>query len=123
MTAASRTLIKDEGDLGRTKCMTRKMHNRAIKAKTGKRQASEGQDRIIAKKDMAETIKVWQVCMTVAHGTSKLSHQDAVRTLLQHVKVLCLVTLRWTSSNRGKSDKMEKSRTGATAKESGKYIS
>ena len=50
--------------------MTRKRHDRAIEARTGKRQAREGHDRIMPKKDMAEIVKVGQVCMIVAQGMS-----------------------------------------------------
>ena len=70
MTVASRTVVKDEADLGQTKRMTRKRHDRAIEARTGKRQAREGHDRIMPKKDMAEIVKVGQVCMIVAQGMS-----------------------------------------------------
>ena len=70
MTAAIRTVVKDEADLGQTKRMTRKRHDRAIEAGTGKRQARERHGRIMPTKDMTENVKVGQVCMLVAQGMS-----------------------------------------------------
>ena len=70
MTAAGRTVVKDEADLGQTKRMTRKRHDRAVEAGTGKLQARERHDRIMPKKDMAENVKEGQVCMIVAQGMS-----------------------------------------------------
>ena len=68
MTVASRSKVKDEADLGQTKHMTRKRHGRAIENRTGKRQAREGHDRIMPKKDVTEIVKVGQVYMIVAQG-------------------------------------------------------
>ena len=61
MPVASTTVAKVEAKLWLTKRMTRKRHDRASEAGTGKGQAKEGHDKIMPKKDMAEIEKVGQV--------------------------------------------------------------
>ena len=48
---------------------------------TGKRQAREGHDRIMPKKDMAEIVKVGQVCMITAQ---RMPQSYLVKVLPEH---------------------------------------
>ena len=51
-------MVKVGADLGRTKRMKRKRHD---KARTGRVEAREGHSRIMPQKDMTEPDKVWHV--------------------------------------------------------------
>ena len=53
-------MVKVKADLGQTKRMTRKRHNRASEATTGKGKAWERHDRIMPK-GMTEVDKVGQI--------------------------------------------------------------
>ena len=53
-TLASRTVANVEAKLGQSKCVTRKRHDRAIEARTGKGQARNGRDRIMPKNNITE---------------------------------------------------------------------
>ena len=58
---ARRTLANVEAKLGQSKCVTRKRHDRASKARTGKGQDRNGQARTMPKNNMTEIENEGQV--------------------------------------------------------------
>ena len=79
-------MFKVEVDVGQTKHMTRKPHDKASEARTGNGKAREDHDRIVPKNDMAELDKEASQHVVAQTFVIKLSGQDAVRTLLVIVR-------------------------------------
>ena len=103
-----RTLATDTGrsqSRSRTdETETGKRHDRASEASAGKDKATEGHDRIMPKKDMAELDQGRAGLHAVAQTCHPAVSSRCCQNILWHVSQVVALwgTLRWVSKDRGK---------------------